>query len=125
MHLTIRMRGGVKQTINASCVRPLAVFKWLTRISGDDLVDAVQQDLERIGLVVQQEASSCYQLYAVDASTGPLQLDQRVQVIATWSDRSSGEILVEVRSNESMLRPQSRCELVAKQLKASLEPIVT
>ena len=103
----------------------MAVFKWLTRISGENLIEAVQQDLESIGLVINHEVSSCCQLYAVDPATGRLQPGQRVQVIATWSDRPSGEILIEVRSDEPMLRPQSRCERLAKQLQASLEPIVT
>ena len=87
------------------------------------MVGNIQPALESMGLVVDHEASSHLQLYATDRCNSPLAHSAHVSVISSWSDQSSGEVLIEVRSNEPLLRPQSRCQALALELRSKLQPL--
>ena len=100
----------------------MALFKWLICIEADSLREAIGSAIERAGLVINQAVSSEYALFASDPSEATLHHERRVSLLASWSDRSAREVLIEVRSDEPLLRSGTRCELTAMTLQKYLPP---
>lgn len=74
-----------------------------------------------MGLEVVSSVSSSAQVYAVTpAARRSYASSSMVSVLISWSDLRSQQALIEVRSDESMLRPNTRCKEVSESLKSLL-----
>ena len=95
----------------------MALFKWMAQIAGDSLLESLQAIASELAIEIDREFSTPQQVYGVywDRRFGSAQ--EMVKVMATWVDRPRREILIEVRSDEPLLRARSQCELLARQLK--------
>jgi hypothetical protein len=96
----------------------VAVYSWIADLPEPSLQDSLVRHLITLGLQIQPEFCSAYQLYAEDPSDAHLPLSARVKVLASRTSACSGEWHVEVRSAEPMVRRQTRCQQVAQQLQA-------
>lgn len=98
----------------------MAAFRWMTALPDPDasLASWFAPIAQSLGLEVLAAVSSHAQLYAVapladlSQKTSPV-----VTVLISWADAGSRQVLIEVRSDESMLRSYTRCELIAQRLK--------
>lgn len=95
----------------------MALFAWLTTVQSLDEGSALADGIASLGLKIDPAASSSAQLFASDPVDAPLRLSMRVTVLASWSNQSSGEVKIEVRSAEPMLRYGTRCEMTANALR--------
>ena len=100
----------------------MALFKWFSTAKGDNISKALAHSIEGVGLQIDTELSTTTQLYAIDPGKSPNGMRSRVTLIASWSDQSIGEVQIEVRSDEPMFRPGSRCECIARALQSVLLP---
>ena len=95
----------------------MALYTWLSSPSSYSLSEFFSSALSGLGLKVCEEASSEYQLYAIEAPVkGDLQYSNRVNVIVTWLGPSRKQCQVEVRSSEPMFKSYTRCQKVAQAL---------
>lgn len=100
----------------------MAMIRWLSQLPSRDLPGTMRPMVMAIGFVIHDEVSSEMQLYATDPLDVEIHADQRVSLLVQWSDRSSGESEIELRSSEPMLKPHTRCEAAASQLKSMIQP---
>lgn len=94
----------------------MALFKWVAKVEGDDLLASMARRVETLGLEIDKEISTSAQLYASDPTQSKVRHESRVNVLATWSNKAIGEVQLEVRSAEPMLRKGTRCEETAEAL---------
>lgn len=99
----------------------MAFFKWLSTIDGDCVTSALQPLIADLGLVLDAELCHQAQLYALEPIQQGIHHQERVTVLATWSDRHCGEVQIEVRSGEPLLRPTTRCEQIASGLRQRMD----
>lgn len=102
----------------------MAAFQWIERIAAPSIVEWFAPIAEALGLEVVDSVSHHSQLYAVM----PLvDLSQKkapvVTVLISWSDRATQQVLIEVRSDEPMLRSNTCCEQLAQALKRVLQGV--
>lgn len=95
----------------------MALFEWLTTLQSLEQGSALAEGIASLGLEVDATASSAAQLFACDPVQAPLRHTARVTVLAAWTNQSTGEAKIEVRTAEPMLRSGTRCEITAKALK--------
>lgn len=99
----------------------MAVLCWSSDLD-PALADAqIRRCFTRVGLAIDEEISNRHQLYARDAGPGKLVGVQLVSVLATRIAGEGPVYCFEVRSSESPLIRNSRCQHVAAALKAELE----
>lgn len=101
----------------------MALYRWIsTKVSSWELESSLETVLKNTGLAVDSEISNEYQLLAKDAEDSSIPYSQRVNVIVSWNDRLRGEIQIEVRSSEPLLRKGTRCELIANTIREAMPP---
>lgn len=102
----------------------MASFQWIERLAAPSMVDWFEPIAQSLGLEVVNSVSSDSQLYAV---TPLAALSQKkspmVTVLISWSDRTTQQVLIEVRSDEPMLRTNTRCEQLAQALKRVVQGV--
>ena len=101
----------------------MALFSWLTETQEVCLLSWLRDEIAGMGMAVDSSVSNSHQVYAVDALTGGISHCSRVRLIASWTDRSAGELKIEVMSDESRLLQGTRCELLATVLQRAFPPI--
>ena len=94
----------------------MALFEWHTRLRSDNLERELRQGIESLGLVVDESTTSHAQLFACDPHDHRIHYAHRVSVIAAWTNQRSGEVKIEVRSQEPMLKKETRCQTLATAL---------
>jgi hypothetical protein len=94
----------------------MALFEWHTNLRSDNLQSELRNGIESLGLVVDESATSHAQLFACDPHDQGIHYAERVSVIAAWTNQRSGEVKIEVRSQEPLLRKQTRCQTLAAAL---------
>lgn len=99
----------------------MALFKWFSQIEGSCISSALQASVEELGLAIDPSLCHRGQLFASDPINALTRHHTRVTVLATWSDKSSHEVQIEVRSDEPLLRSGTRCETLATALKQALD----
>jgi len=99
----------------------MALFHWLLRLPPDtDLASYVAPAIQEAGLVLDSELSNQVQVVAQDPVDAGLHHDCRVLLMINWTNRANGELVVEVRSAEPMLKRETRCAQIAAALQALL-----
>ena len=100
----------------------VAAFQWIERIAVPSIVEWFAPIAESLDCEVVNSVSHHSQLYAV---TPLVDLPQKkvpvVTVLISWSDRATQQVLIEVRSDEPMLRSNTCCEQLAQALKRALQ----
>jgi hypothetical protein len=98
----------------------MAVQTWTSELDGGEGQELIRRCLTRINLAIDEEISNSHQLYARDQGPGRLVRAQLVSVLARRTSHGSNSFLFEVRSAESSLVKNSRCQEVAKALQAEI-----
>ncbi len=99
----------------------MALFKWLHPISSDTELESFHSVIEELGFEIDQSISSEYQLFAKDPARSKVEWKSMLSILLTRCSKESCDVFIEVRSSESTLRKDTRCELKAKELKVALE----
>ena len=99
----------------------MAYFQYQSEINEDCSLTSFKSLLENAGLVVSDEFSSDFQLFA---ESQLLHIDYKtsVKVFISWVDKSVRTFSVEVRSDEPFLKRDTSCEQVFNQLLALIPP---
>ena len=99
----------------------MAYFQYQSETERDCLLTSYKGLLEKVGLIVSEEFSSEFQVFA---ESRPDRIDHktRVKVFISWIDKSVRIFSVEVRSDEPFLKRDTSCEKVASQLRALIPP---
>jgi hypothetical protein len=100
----------------------MALFRWLSDYPTWDLSSNLQGAFSQLGLVINEEISNDFQLYACDRPSADLKPESQVKVLVSWTNRTANELQVQVISDEPLLRAGTRCEQVAKALHQLLSP---
>lgn len=100
----------------------MALFKWLATTEESCLVSLLQPRINHLGMAVDGSVSNSLQVYAADALFSEIPHHSRVKLIASWTDRSTGELQIEVMSDEPMLLQGTRCERMATALRSVFPP---
>jgi hypothetical protein len=100
----------------------LAVVTWITDLQGQDLNERFQPLFEALDLQLQELGSTALQLYAEDRRDAPIPVEARVKVLVSWLSQHRRDCQVEVRSSEAQLRSNTRCQVIADQLRSQLPP---
>ncbi|MBM5798762.1 MAG: hypothetical protein FJ060_11510 [Cyanobacteria bacterium K_Offshore_0m_m2_072] len=100
----------------------MALIRWLSRLASRDLPGTVGPLLVAQGFVIDAEVTSEVQVFATDPQHAPIPMDQRVSCLAQWTDRRAGEIQIELRSSEPMLKRDTRCGAAASRLRHLIPP---
>lgn len=99
----------------------MALFHWLLQVPpGTDLAAYVEPAIRQAGLVLDAELSSQVQIVAQDPIDAGFHHGSRVLLMMNWTNRRTGELVVEVRSSEPMLKHQTRCEQISTVLQRLL-----
>lgn len=99
----------------------MAVLCWSSDLDPALADDQIRRCFTRLDLAIDEEISNRHQLYARDAGPGKLVGAQLVSVLATRMAGAGPVFRFEVRSPESPLIRNSRCQQVAAALQAELE----
>lgn len=91
----------------------MALFEWHTTLQAQDLCSQLRAGITSLGLVIDPLTSNHVQLFASDPVDTPMRHASRVTVLAAWTNQAQGEVKIEVRSQEPMLRKGTRCETTA------------
>ena len=99
----------------------MAYFQYQGETERDCLLTSYKGLLEKVGLIVSEEFSSEFQVFA---ESRPDQIDYKtkVKVFISWVDKSVRTFSVEVRSDEPFLKRDTFCEKVANQLRRLIPP---
>ena len=102
-------------------IASMALFHWLLQIPpGEDLASTIEPAIQQAGLVLDAEHSTTAQIVAHDPIDAGVHHASRVLLMISWTNRPKGELVVEVRSAEPMLKRQTRCEQVSAALQRLL-----
>ena len=99
----------------------MAYFQYLSEITSDCLVSSFQNVLEEVGLTISEEFSTHAQIFAEESVINP-SYKTKVNVLISWSNKSKRECSVEVRSDETYLKRDTRCEKVNSDLRKLIPP---
>ena len=99
----------------------MAYFQYQSETERDCLLTAFRGLLENVDLIVSDEFSTDFQVFA---QSRPDQIDYktRVKVFISWVDKSVRIFSVEVRSDEPFLKKDTTCERVVNQLRDLIPP---
>ena len=99
----------------------MAYFQYQSKTERDCLLTSCKSMLENVGLIVSDEFSNYFQVFA---ESRPDQIDYKakVKVFISWVDKSVRTFSVEVRSDEPFLKRDTTCEKVANQLRDLIPP---
>jgi hypothetical protein len=100
----------------------MALFSWLTETQESCLLSYLQDAITGVGMIVDASVSNSNQVYAVDEITKGIAHCSRVRLIASWTDRSTGELKIELMSSESQLLKGTRCESMMTALQQAFPP---
>jgi hypothetical protein len=100
----------------------MALFKWLAETEESCLLALLRDRVVDLGVAVDGSVSNSLQVYAVDSQSGVTSHHERVKLIASWTDRSAGELQIEVMSDEPLLLRGTRCEQMATALQGVFPP---
>ena len=91
-------------------------------LPGDNLSQVLAELIQRLGLRVEEPANARHCLYAVDPPQSGHRLSSKVVLLCDWSNlRNTGEVELEIRSNESMALGATRAEQLFGQLCSLLQ----
>ena len=99
----------------------MAYFQYQSETERDSLLTAFRSSLENVGLIVSDEFSSDFQVFA-ESRPGQIDYKTRVKVFISWVDKSVRIFSVEVRSDEPFLKRDTSCERVVNQLRGLIPP---
>ena len=99
----------------------MAYFQYQSETEMDCLLTAFKSLLENAGLVVSDEFSTDFQVFA-ESQPDQINYKTRVKVFISWVDRSIRTFSVEVRSDEPFLKRDTSCERVVNQLRGLIPP---
>jgi len=86
-------------------------------LASDDLTSVLGDLIRGLGLQVEVPTNARHCLYAVDPPNSGLRLGQQVALVCDWSNLShTGEVELEIRSDESMALGSTRAETLFRQL---------
>tara|TARA_Y100001968_G_C19324620_1_gene701040 strand:+ start:641 stop:1030 length:390 start_codon:yes stop_codon:yes gene_type:complete len=97
----------------------MAFFRYLSEAQGDCLFSSFTQILDNAGLHIS--FSSSEQIFA-ECNDVDVYYKSKVKVLISWSDQSKRECCVEIRSDESHLRRDTRCKKVHSHLQKVIPP---
>ena len=102
----------------------MALFHWLLEVPPDtDLTSYVSPAIAQAGLVLDADLSNQVQIVAQDPLDAGLPHTSRVLLMMNWTNRAKGELVVEVRSAEPMLKRETRCEQISTALQQLLPSV--
>ncbi len=104
-------------------MQQMALFKWLAETQQNCLLTLLQDQIVALGMAVDSSVSNSQQVYAVDTQSREISHSSRVKLIASWTDRSAGELQIEVMSDEPLLLQGTRCERMATALQRAFPPL--
>ena len=99
----------------------MAYFQYECSTDNDCLLTSFKSLLENAGLLVSDEFSSDFQIFA-ESRAGQLNYKSKVKVLISWADRSVRTCSVEVRSDEPLLKRDTFCEKVVNDLRGLIPP---
>jgi len=85
-----------------------------------DLLERMHFLVDCLRLHIDPEQTSDFLIFARDKEGARLPLPSRVTVTISVNNGTGSEFQVEVRSSEPMLHSETRCELIAVELKKAL-----
>lgn len=100
----------------------MALIKWLTVTDKSCLQTLMHEQIADLGMVIDPLVSNSQQVYAVKSSVGEISRHSRVKLIASWTDRSTGEFQIEVLSDEPLLLQETQCKRMAAALRRAFPP---
>ena len=101
----------------------MAVFQWIHRSGGDDILTALISALEQTQFIIDEVGTTELQVSAICKPNAVAGYWSGVKLIAIWQDRKSRHIRIEIRSDEPTLQSHTHCEQRAKALMKLLPPI--
>ncbi len=99
----------------------MAYFQYESETEGDCLLSAFKSLLENVGLIVSDEFSTDFQVFA-ESRLDQIAYKARVKVFISWVDKSVRTFSVEVRSDEPFLKRDTSCQRVVNQLRDLIPP---
>ncbi len=99
----------------------MAYFSYLSEIDNDCLLSSLSDSLEQAGLSISKEFSSHAQLFA-EESIEKVNYQSKVKVLISWTNKTTRECSIEIRSDEPYLKKDTCCEKLALQLKNLIPP---
>ena len=99
----------------------MAYFQYQSETERDCLLSAYKSLLENVGLIVSDEFSNDFQVFA-ESRSDQIDYKKRVKVLISWIDKSVRTFSIEVRSDEPFLKKDTSCERVVNQLRGLIPP---
>ena len=99
----------------------MAYFQYQSQTDKDCLLASFKTLLESAGLLVSDEFSNDFQVFA-ESRLGQLESKTKVKVFISWIDKSVKTCSVEVRSDERLLKRDTSCEKVVNKLRGLIPP---
>ena len=99
----------------------MAFHSWISTLEDNYHLESAVKAINAIKPAFIIVQSSREVIYAIEKECSPSQAASRVRVIARWANKASKEMLMEVISEESILKKGTRCEAVAAELKEHLQ----
>ena len=99
----------------------MAYFQYQSETERDCLLSAYKSLLENVGLIVSDEFSNDFQVFA-ESRSDQIDYKKRVKVLISWIDKSVKTFSIEVRSDEPFLKKDTSCERVVNQLRGLIPP---
>ena len=99
----------------------MAYFQYQSETERDCLLTAFKSLLENVGLIVSDEFSNNFQVFA-ESRSDQIGYKTRVKVLISWIDKSVRTFSVEVRSDEPFLKRDTSCERIVNQLRDLIPP---
>ena len=99
----------------------MAYFQYQSETERDCLLTTFKSLLENVGLIVSDEFSTDFQVFA-ESQRDQIDYKGRVKVFISWVDKSVRTFSVEVRSDEPFLKRDTSCQRVVNQLRDLIPP---
>jgi hypothetical protein len=98
----------------------MAFHSWISTLEDNCYLESAVKAINAIKPAFTIVQSNKEVIYTIEKECSAAQAASRVRVIARWANKASKEMLMEVISEESMLKKGMRCETVATELKEHL-----
>ncbi len=99
----------------------MAYFQYISQVNGASLQKSFEGLLESSGLRISKEFSNPEQIFAEENSNRN-GYKTKVKVLISWSDKSTKQCSIEVRSDEPFLKANTHCERVKHLLHSIIPP---
>ena len=103
----------------------MAVQSWTSELEAEKGQELIRRCMGRLNLAIDEEISNNHQVYARDQGPCRLVRAQLVSVLASCAPQGSNTFVFEVRSAESSLLKNTRCEELAKALQDEIQHCLT